>query len=384
MKRKIDEFTQILTSETFPNIGLMSGLGGQILVCSELFLQKQIPQEWLDTLHQVLEERLTNEEFMTTHCNGLSGIGWLYEHLSQRKVITYDTNILLEEFDSYLEKSLQKFMIENNYDFLHGGVGVALYFAKRVHKKRELVLVLNQFIEDLEKISAKQEEGTLKWLSHLGNTDSQGYNISLSHGMSSIVVILSKLYKIEGINKQKTETLLRGAIQYILAQEIDKDRYGSYFTNFALESMPEIVKSRLAWCYGDLGIAAALYQAGKALNENRWIDKALDIFLFSASQKDDTIGDAILCHGTAGIGHIFYRMWLNTQMPEFKKATDYWFEIALKMAIFPDGLAGYKTKRTNEWVNKYELLEGIAGTCLAMATYYYEIEPEWDECLLLS
>jgi len=384
MKRKIHELTQILTTETLPNIGLMSGLGGQILTCSELFLQKQISQNWLEHLHQVLEERLANEEFISTHCNGLAGIGWLYEHLSQRKLIDYDTNTLLIEFDSCLEIVLKKFMHENNYDFLHGGVGVALYFAKRVHKKRELISVLNQFLEDLENRSIKQEDGSLKWISHLGNTNSQGYNISLSHGMSSIVAILSKLYKIEGIHKQKTEALLRGTVAYILAQEIDKDKYGSYFTNFALESMPEIIKSRLAWCYGDLGITAALYQAGVVLNEDIWIDKALEILLFSALQKDDTIGDAILCHGTTGIGHIFYRMWLVTHLSEFKKAAEYWFDRALKMAVFSDGLAGYKTKRETAWANKYELLEGIAGICLAMLTYYFEADPAWDECLLLS
>jgi len=389
MKKKIEEIIQILTSEIIHEIGLLTGIGGQILICSELFLHKKILQEWLLHLNNILEERLASENFIATHCGGLAGIGWLYEYLSQRKIIDYDTNTLLEDFDTYLEKALNGFMRQGNYDFLHGGVGIALYFTKRVAKKKEIVPVLAHFLENLERTSTQQEDGTIKWLSFLGeqHNPQYGYNISLSHGMASIVAILSKLYKTDGLDKEKIEILLRGVVQYILAQEINREKYGCYFPSFALESMTDIYKSRFGWCYGDLGIASVLYQTGTVLKERAWIEKALEIFLFSTSRRDPA-GDVILCHGTAGIGHIFYRMWWNTKLPEFKEAADYWFQETLQMAKFPDGLAGFKTLEMPDgkaqWVNKYSLLEGIAGIGLAMLTYYYELEPAWDECLLLS
>jgi lantibiotic modifying enzyme len=391
MKEKLNEITQILKTEVIPEIGLLTGIGGQILTCSELFLHKKISQNWLLHLHHTLEDRLCNENFIPTHCGGLAGVGWLYEYLSAKNVIEEDTNVLLEEFDNYLEKSLKNYMLRGSYDFLHGGVGVALYFTKRVAKKKELIPVLAQFLEDLERTGTQQEDGTIKWLSFLGeqHNPQHGYNISLSHGMASIVVILSKLYEIEGINKEKTERLLRGTVHYILVQEISKEKYGCYFPSFALESMTDIYKSRFGWCYGDLGIASALYQAGTVLKEKNWVNKSLEIFLFAALQrKDETVADAILCHGAAGIGHIFYRMWWNTRLSKFKTAADYWFEQTLKMAAFTDGLAGYKTLEApdgkTQWLNKYGLLDGIAGIGLAMHTYYYEKDPAWDECLLLS
>ena len=392
MKEKIIEITQLLTTATISELGLLSGLGGQILVCSELSLKGIISKETLFHLHQALEEKLDGENFTFTHCDGLAGIGWLYEYISQRKIVDYDTNTLLEDFDIYLEKALNGFMRQGNYDFLHGGVGVALYFATRVEKKKELAQVLNNFLDDLERISKKQEDGTIKWISHIWNTNSLGYNISLSHGMSSIVAILSKLHKIEGIDKEKTEKLLRGTVQYILTQEIDVDKFGSFFPNYALETIPEISKSRLAWCYGDLGIATSLYQAGTVLKEQNWSNKAIEVLIYAATHRknldDNSVNDAGLCHGAAGIGHIFYRMWWNTRLPQFKEAADYWFEQTLKMAVFKDGLAGFKAfdapDGKPQWVNRYSLLEGIAGIGLAMLTYYYELEPEWDECLLLS
>ncbi|MCL2290897.1 MAG: lanthionine synthetase C family protein [Bacteroidetes bacterium] len=390
--KKIDEIAQTLKSEIAPKIGMLTGLGGQILLCSELFSYKKISQDRLSYLHQVLGEKLTGEVFSATHCDGLAGIGWLYEYLSQRGIINYDTNAFLEDFDDYLEKAIKKTMQENAYDFLHGGVGVALYFTKRVAKRKELIAVLNQFLEDLTKISTPQEDGALKWISPFGDTNVPVYNTSLSHGMASIVAILSKLYKIEGLDKEKIETLLRGTVQYILAQEIDKDKYGSYFSSLALESTPTIYKSRLSWCYGDLGIASALYQAGAILKENAWINKATEILLYAASHRrnlaDNFVSDAGLCHGAAGMGHIFYRMWWNTKLPEFKNAADYWFNQTLEMATFEDGLAGYKAFDTQDgefvWVNDYGLLTGISGIGLALLSYHYEMEPEWDECLLLS
>jgi len=58
------------------------------------------------------------------------------------------------------------------------------------------------------------------------------------------------------------------------------------------------------------------------------------------------------------------------------------------MAKFEDGLAGFKVYQAHDgkptWLNKYGLLEGVAGIGLAMLTYYYEMDPAWDECLLLS
>jgi hypothetical protein len=78
-------------------------------------------------------------------------------------------------------------------------------------------------------------------------------------------------------------------------------------------------------------------------------------------------------------------MWWDTRLPEFKNAADYWMNETLKMAKFEDGLAGYKVWYGEQgWLNEYCLLEGIAGIGLALMTYYYEVEPIWDECLLLS
>jgi lantibiotic modifying enzyme len=249
---------------------------------------------------------------------------------------------------------------------------------------------LKKLVTKLDDIAIKEPDGSLKWESiKYGTDDEIIYNISLSHGIASIINILTRIYKVE-IEQEKCKYLINGAIKYLLKQEIDRTKFNSFFPSWAVESEEKLTGSRLGWCYGDLGIAVTLWQAGEALKNSSWTVKAIEVLKYAATRKDlqaNVVADAGLCHGTAGIGHIFYRMWWNTRLPEFKEAADYWFNETLKMAVHSDGLAGYKAWHGGEnsgWVNEVGLLEGVAGIGLALMTYHYEMEPTWDECLLLS
>lgn len=133
------------------------------------------------------------------------------------------------------------------------------------------------------------------------------------------------------------------------------------------------------------------YCNGVVIHNEEWKNRALEVLLYAAEKRrnleENSVRDAGLCHGTAGIAHIFYRTWWNTGVLEFKQAADYWFDKTLEMAKFPNGIAGYKTWKGLEyggWQNDYCLLDGVAGIGLALMSYYTETEPSWDECLLLS
>jgi hypothetical protein len=104
--------------------------------------------------------------------------------------------------------------------------------------------------------------------------------------------------------------------------------------------------------------------------------------------SENYVFDAGLCHGSAGIAHTFYRMWINSQIIEFKQAMEYWFEVTLKMATYKDGLAGYKTycfSEANHWyMNDYSFLEGITGIGMTLNSFKNQVNPKWDKFLLLS
>ena len=328
-----------------------------------------------------------------TYCSGIAGVGFGIEHLTQYSFIKTNTNLLLTDFDEYLSQSLNIYLSKKDYEFLHGSIGLGVFFLKRALVNNKIKKWVEQIIHELKANQHKGAGTEVKWLSSILNEEFRQvnvYNICLSHGMSAILYLLTKAYSME-ICKEETSIMIQGVTEYILNQEVDRRSYGSCFPSMSIESDEVKVGSRLAWCYGDLGVASVLYQAGVAMQNDSWKNKAIEVLLFAAEKRRhleaNGIKDACLCHGTAGVAHIFYRAWWNTRLPEFKKAADFWFQETLKMAKFSDGLAGFKTWRPEEyggWNNQYDMLEGIAGIGLAMLSYLTETEPTWNECLLLS
>jgi len=393
-KKKILEIAELFKTTNFDDLGLYTG-GMGIALFNFYYSQITNQGEYYKIGSEKIEVLIDNINSIksNTYCGGLAGVCWGFEHIIEKKFIDLDSYEFLEELDELLEKNMNYCYSSNNWDFLHGASGITYYFNKRYSNTKSLKI--RKIIEDslvfLDKITIKEANGRYK-LESIVNIEKQekGFNICLSHGISSIVCLLAKLYK-NNIEKEKVKNLINGFVSYILAQQYsDIQNKESFFPSTSLETKKANDKSRLAWCYGDLGVAMAIYQAGIALNNSKWIDKAMKVFLFSSTKRDlknNSLIDAGLCHGTAGVGHIFYRMYWNTKRIEFKVAADFWFNETLKMAYHEDGLAGFKAWHTDKyggWVNEAGLLEGVAGIGLALMSYYYEIEPDWDECLLLS
>lgn len=327
-------------------------------------------------------ERLENLTFWT----GIAGLGW-YCNAIVKKHIDFKYDACFDAINGILEG----YMLYNNtnglyyYDYLHGGLGIGHYFLLAGKKTSIASLVDKVYsvaIDDKKTIGKK-------WKTNSKHEECcEVFNLSLSHGMSSIVVMLSKIY-LMGIECERCAELIEGALNYILAQKLPPGNYNSIFGNYALESMEKPHSSRLAWCYGDLGIAMALWRASQVLNRKDWESEAKAILLHASKRrnlKENGVMDACFCHGTSGIAHVFNRMWRETGMPECRDAAAYWISQTLGMAKFKDGYAGFKTWKGVErgYQGEYGLLEGIAGIGLSLLSYIADDSFTWDECLLLS
>jgi len=202
-------------------------------------------------------------------------------------------------------------------------------------------------------------------------------------------VILAKLYR-RGIERKVVSRVLESAVRYLLDQKLGHSDYLSVFPPYVIPGETP-ADSRLAWCYGDLGIGAALYQAGVLADNPKWKAEALKVLKHSASRRDlevNSVFDASVCHGAAGVAHIFNRMFQYTREEEFKDATLYWLKQTMDFALFDDGIAGFKVWHGREadgkWVNDLNMLSGVAGVGLVLLSAVSDIEPGWDQCLLLS
>ena len=299
---------------------------------------------------------------MLSYCSGLAGVFTTLRMMNESSLIELDFSEIESAYSDSMLQWMNYCFSNQNYDFLHGALGVGMYF-------KNDSLFIKAALQSLEKTAVKDGD-KLKWISSLGQDRPYGYNICLSHGMSSIVIYLCRVLQ-SGIMTELNEQLLDSAVKYILSQEIDPVQYGCYFPSQSLENGDPIAKSRLAWCYGDLGVAAALWQAGKATGNDVWSRKALDVFRFSANRTDlrDTMThDAGLCHGTASIAMMFAYIYNQTSDEVFKNTRDYWLSQTFEMSRFSDGPAGYKQylTRDNGWRDSYALLEGVSGIGLML------------------
>jgi lantibiotic modifying enzyme len=346
------------------------------------FPEERVSEKAEKLIQELLREITEYPSWSHTFSDGLVGIKWLLEYLCRKEILDADSLDLSDDLNK-LTFSICKTLIEhNNIDFLHGAVGVLGQLSNEDEIREAIILLMDR---------AKTEEDILYWPdTYLDETElgKKVVNIGLSHGISSQLCILSKanpgLFPEPG-----KEAILSSIIATILKAEnkpgshsLFPDKY--YFTD-------ENGFSGLSWCYGDMGIAFALWRSGQAMQRTDWQEEAIRIMKHAATRFEtdkDFIKDACLCHGTAGIAHMFNRFYKETNLPEFRKASLQWIEATLEMSKHSDGLAGYKMWQGKDkaWGVDYGLLEGIAGVGLALLGFLAEDTEElaWDSCLLLS
>jgi len=386
--QKIDEIASIvLNAHPKREIGLYTGNAGISLFLFYYARYRnamEIHRHATDIMEDLFKQIGETPNPPFSHCSGVAGAGWLLDHLCQHGFMQDDPDENTSGVDTYLYQRALNELDRGHYDFLHGAMGVVLYFVKR--KQFEY---LRHLIRRLGQIALWDGEGA-KWRTALfRQKEKSGFNICLSHGSSGIALVLCKVLEIMP-EEEQVRALLKGAVTYILNQEIPVKQYGSFFPNISIESQSELYKSRLAWCYGDPGVALSIWRSGLLLGNQEWRDKGFEILLHLAGRRglaENRVQDAGFCHGTAGVSHFFNRLHRITQREEFKEASGYWNMETLKMATFMDGLAGYKALHSEEhggWQTSEHLLEGISGIGLSLLSSVMSEDPAWDECMLLS
>lgn len=322
---------------------------------------------------------------------GMSGSGWLIQHLSNIKFLDETEVENLGEVDRFVDASLVQDQEHKNYDLLYGLVGKGIYYLERLPVPAAKA-ALETIVRLLDGFSIKEGE-YIYWRDYYSirfNNDNQAgdvrYNLGLAHGVPAIISLLSKVHR-QGILTEMTKALLEGSVRWLLSKQ--KPVGHSLFPGFADADS----HSRLGWCYGDLCVAVALWHAGKALDRDSFREEATRIAL-AASERDLerayimhdatlNIYDATFCHGLAGLAYIFNRFYDVTQNKKFEERALYWLTHTLA-ARSPreDGIAGYLMYHHDKadrggWRSSFELLEGVSGIGLVLLSFVSDVKPAW-------
>lgn len=383
---KVHEIAQVIKAVEIGNNGLLNGNSGITIFLYHYskYTQKKNYNKYANILLEKIFDNLDNLTDVYSFSAGVGGVGWTIEYLNENDFIKVDPNVILEDIDDLLIKKIKIDIKNKNIDLLYGLIGSGVYFLSRKSNNRQIEYI-DKIIEGLISISEKDIKNRMIWKSFFDvQNGKERYDLGLAHGNSSVIVFLSKCLQLS--KSEKIEVLLRNLIGFMFDNVNPEGSY-SVFPNWTL--LPEDLKnkSRLAWCYGDLGISMALYQAGKALKDTEIINKSVNICLSTTNRKshDETaIKDAGICHGSSGLAYMYNIMYNNTGNKEFKKASEYWLNETINLAKFDDGLAGYKVWTDEGYKVNYALLEGISGIGLVFLSFLTNEISSWDRALLLS
>jgi lantibiotic modifying enzyme len=320
---------------------------------------------------------------------GLTGLGWAIAHLCH-SLPDLDRGEILDEIDEVLLGYLEETPWTGEYDLISGLVGLAVYALERLPSPARTAIV-ERVIDHLEQTAEHRPEGLTwwtnpKWL--MAETREQWpggyYNLGLAHGVPGVIALLGRVCA-AGFAVDRARPLLDGAVRWLLARQ-NRDGFANWFA----PDHPDR-PARLAWCYGDPGVAAALLCAARAVNEPAWEQEARAIALRATERPADQSGvkDAGLCHGASGLGHIFNRMYQATGDARLATAARAWFERTLAMRRPGRGIGGFETwmprdNGSSEWVTDPGLLTGAAGIALALSAATTPVEPAWDAMMLVA
>jgi lantibiotic modifying enzyme len=368
-------------------IGLHSGLSG-LLLYNQYHQYYRDGKEFLteDELNTLLSKILSHSTSAVTFSGGLTGKLWVFDNLHKNGLLEMDPGEL-QTYADLIHEQLIDHSTNQNWDNLHGAFGILFFLIHTgLIDEDKLMDFLN-----IIKIHMFKDGVFIFHASQASSDDPQkSFNLSLSHGISGHIIILTKAASLFP-NNPLLRSILSEMIAFLLKFKNADTNPSSYFPHFMIDGKPpRYTQTRVAWCYGDIGPGFCLYRYASAFNDPVLKEEALQILLHAAEKRgmdDCQLYDVPLCHGTAGVMHIFNRLYMETQNPVFKNSSDYWLEETISQ-YKAKGIAGFASKRHQSKVNfelSSYLLCGVSGIALALLSkWYHESLPAWDGLLLLS
>jgi lantibiotic modifying enzyme len=213
-----------------------------------------------------------------------------------------------------------------------------------------------------------------------------GYeNLGASHGAPGVMAVLAQAATsgavapgqaasaravAAGLAARLMSLALPGPARYPAWVSPDKQRTGS----------------RVAWCYGDLGVACALLVTARALGDGAVEAHAIDTARLAAARPIAEAGvqDAGLCHGSIGNALLLARLAQESDDVALADAARRYFLDGLSRRRHGQGTAGFLARMPGGDVPDVSFLTGAAGIGLGLLAAVTELEPAWDVVLAAS
>jgi hypothetical protein len=273
----------------------------------------------------------------------------------------------------------------DDYDLISGLVGYGVYFLERLAgdpSAQGARAGLASVVRHLEMSSIEDDSGVRWWTppEHILEGDRKRYphgyaNCGLAHGVAGAIALLARIGELNDSElAARAATLARKSARWLWARQLPPNPVNRFpaFVGRGLVPSP----TRTGWCYGDLGVAIALWR------DDPVAAHALGLEVTRRSHADTGVVDACLCHGAAGNAHLFARMFHASGDSTFRDAACEWWSRGLAMRRADAGGAGFVNLEHGEWVASPSLLTGGIGIGLSFMAAVHGADPGWDRLLL--
>jgi lantibiotic modifying enzyme len=346
-----------------------------------------------DFLLEEVVEAVPHSELVPGLYGGLAGVGWIIEHVA--RLDGGGPTEVNDPIDEALNDCVLQGSDADSYDLIGGAVGLGVYALERLPASGavELVGAIRRRLLD-----------TVRWVGNLATwltppgailgAESRArhpngyYNLGLAHGVPGAAALLGSLGTMTEADSE-VEMTVSGALEWISANSRrGAEAWFPYWVSRGDRvTTGQRTNERLGWCYGDLGVGAALHLAGKQIGSERWMRDGVEIMKHTLERPMDATGvvDASLCHGAAGIAHVYNRVYQTTGDMELRSGARRWFERTFELHRPGTGFGGFSFwGQSSSWESDPSFLTGAVGIALALLAGISDKEPGWDRLLLIS
>lgn len=330
------------------------GLPLSMLCMSDDHIDSQSPQRfgayyaYLDSTLTLLESRSLNSSLY----KGVTGFA-LAAQLAPSGAVSAQADELLRDLDDILEE--QYSLVRNpDVDLVNGLAGVLVYASCRSVYGRSVALkaaLRSTVFETLSSWGDRSEVSPSK----------RALDLGVAHGVPGLLLVAVGAYGAE--LSQEERKIVQMAAERIWNHAIALSSSAVAFPSFMGGGQP----SRLAWCYGGLGLGL-LFERLCRLDDS-WSQPAASVvngIVLQFKSGDHGMKDASLCHGFAGAALVTH---LLSRSPHFPVSTcrclsDVSHDLHRKaMSLEMPGIAFLSDYNGISKIRR-SLLEGAAGIAL--------------------
>ncbi len=295
---------------------------------------------------------------------GLTGVAWVEAAITRLRGYPAIDN---EELDELLAQLLAR-PRTGPWELTAGLVGIGLYALEHAETNPGLLrLAIDRLCEARSPRGGWVVDSEALFGSAGAGRPAFYLDLGMAHGLAGLVAFAALAAR---AGADGAGDLLSEATGALLAHRLPPGS-DALFPALVDEQGPRTVPLR--WCYGDLGVAAALSLAAPLLS-HPLVPQAVSGVLDSVPLDPSMAGvdELGLCHGVAGVAHVLHRVAITTGSARAWEAASAW------------GRALIERVESGERAGGRGWLEGDAGLILALISLATDVAPCWDRALLLA